>query len=498
MNNDIDPATLNSTETIETQNAGMKTISYVSAPAGSGKTFGLIQHAIAEIQTGKKILIAQPTKALIRQTELQLRAADPTATVTAIFQREQNQRVVLDVQSHIENAIPGDGEILLITHETLKRLNNANRKFWDLYVDEIPGVFNRTQLNIAKTHQHVTPYLAANELVPGITRLTVGQAARVDELIANETEDQNIATFKELLSFVRDPNRLVCITTDSYDDLLNNPETHGRMNFFSILTDDFVSGFGNVTFMGANAEATEMLTLWNAMLNVKFVPHPVLSKAIRYEQHDNGHRLKIGYLFDRWTKGAVDTGVEGDRALDHIQKFINRYMDDRRFIWQANAHVSDKLFDPWSRLPHHAHGLNEDSFMSSHNVVLLSALNHSDASYTFLKLIGVEREAADTMLHYQSDYQAMMRCSLRDPKAIAPVEVIVATKGSAEWLANLFPGCSVGALEHQITPPKKRGPVRKAKTLSGADNVHNSRERKKASEAAARGEVYVPKLRTLS
>lgn len=455
----------------------MRTISYVSAPAGSGKTFRLVEHAIAEAKAHKKILIAQPTKALIKQTAKQLRTLDPAATITTIYGVNERQRVVFDVQTHMDKADPYQGEILLITHVTLKRLNKDKRKFWDLYVDEIPKVFERTTLQIAKTHQLVTPFLATEELVPGITVLTAGQGARIEELIANPTGDQNIATFNGLLSFVRDPNWLVCVTSGSYDDLLTNPATVGHMNFFSILTDDFVAGFNDVTFMGANADATEMLIIWNALLRVQFVPHPVLSAQLRYSTHENGHRLTIKYLFERWSKEYAKTGDEGDTAIDRVAREIKPYMDGRRFIWQANDKVKDTLFDPWTRLPHHAFGLNDDIFMSTHNVVLLSALNHSDPALTFLSLIGVSREKADTMLHYQSDYQAMMRCSLRDLNAIAPVEVIVSTKASAEWLSNLFPGCSVSALEHSIPSAPKTGRPKKPNAVPVAERVRQHRLR---------------------
>lgn len=457
----------------------MKTISYVSAPAGSGKTYGLVEHAIAEAKAHKKIIIAQPSKRLIQQTEKQIRAGDPAAVVTSIFSRTDYDRTVQRVHDHLERADPHQGEILLITHVALKLMNKAHRKFWDLYVDEIPSVFDRINLKIAKTHEHVTPFLTVSELVPGITVLTVGEAARVDELIANATDDQNIASFTELLNAIRDPNQIVCVTADRYNDLLTNPNTTGDMDFFTILTDDFVDGFASVTFMGANAEASEMLIIWDKLLNIQFVQHPILAAKLRYVEHENGHRLTIKYLFEKWSKSYSNAGHEGDKTLDKLARVITPYMDGRRFIWQANAKVRDTLFDPYSRLPHQAHGLNEDAFSKTHNVVLLSALNHSDPAYTFLALIGVDRATADTMVQYQSDYQTMMRCSLRERTATAPVEVIVTTRASAEWIAERFPECMVEALDHDIAEGASRGRKKKEKALTSTERSRLRRAREK-------------------
>lgn len=474
----------------------MRTISYVSAPAGSGKTYGLAHHSVSEAKAHRKVLIAQPTKRLIRQTAQQIRAIDPSISVTAIYGKNPHDYPVRKVHDHIENAAANNGEVLLITHETLKRLNKANRRFWHLYVDEIPGVFNPITLKIALTHEHVTPYLEESELVPGISVITAKETARIEELIANPTGDQNIASFNRLLTAVLDPNQLVCIRTESYRDLLTNPFTTGHMDFFSILTVGFVDGFADVTFMGAHAEHSELVAIWSKMLPVTFAQHPALSKSLRYSVHENGHRLKLTYLFDQWSKSYSQTTDDEGTVLDRVRAAITPYMDGRRFLWQVNSEIGDAFFDPRDKLPHKTEGLHEDTFTSRHNVVLLSALNRSDADYKFLELLGIDRTLADITLGYQSDYQTMMRCSLRDPDAIAPVEVVVPTKGSAEWIAGHFPGCTVTQLEHGLSGPKPRGRPKKPNTLLNKDRKHNSLERKKAREAAARGEVYVPKLRT--
>jgi hypothetical protein len=371
----------------------MKTIQYVSAPAGSGKTYSLAHHAAAEVKAHKKVLIAQPTKRLIRQTARQIRAVDPTANIkiTTIYGEDYAyEAVAARVQTHIDQAAPNNGEILL----------NA----------------------------------------------------------------------------VLDPDQLVCVRSDSYTDLLTNPTTLGHMDFFAILTDPFVDGFNEVTLMGANAEHSELMVLWQKILpNVEFTSHPILTANLRYATHTNGHRLTISYLFDKWSKRYAESGPEDETILKRTGAIVEGYMDGRSFLWQANKNVSDGLFDPKMRLPHRVEGLDDTNFTAVHNVVLLSALNRSNADYAFLALLGVDNHIADITLGYQSDYQTIMRCSLRDPKAIAPVEVIVASKKSADWLAQHFPGCTVKAIDHSISGPQARGRPTKP---SAGNSTERSRKRR--------------------
>jgi len=85
-------------------------IHYVSAPAGSGKTFQLEQLSAKLVASeNRKILIAQPTQHLIRQTAVNLRQANPGIAVKTIYSNPTHDAVLPRIEAHMANADPAKG-----------------------------------------------------------------------------------------------------------------------------------------------------------------------------------------------------------------------------------------------------------------------------------------------------------------------------------------------------------------------------------------------------
>lgn len=106
-------------------------IQYVSAPAGSGKTHQLQRLAAKLVSSeNRKVLIAQPTKQLIAQTAEAIRQANPNINVHTIFSLGDGSAVLPRIEQHMREADKSVGQVLLITHEALKRLPNAYRVHW--------------------------------------------------------------------------------------------------------------------------------------------------------------------------------------------------------------------------------------------------------------------------------------------------------------------------------------------------------------------------------
>ncbi len=276
-------------------------IHYVSAPAGSGKTFQLAKFATTLVASqNRKIIIAQPTKKLIGQTAGQIRNANPSVAVHSIFSHGDGDAVTPRIVNHMANADPSAGQILLITHEALKRLPNAHRVHWDLFVDEIPAVFESIPLKVAKTHQYLTDHLELEDVAVGISAVKIAsqKADDIDKLKLNKTEDELLGRFGEIATHLLDESRTVMVETAAYNSLLNGTRSKGEVNFFSMLDASFVDDYASVTLLGANATETELFILWESLCNVRFERHPILSKGLRYQQHQNGHRLAVHYLFE--------------------------------------------------------------------------------------------------------------------------------------------------------------------------------------------------------
>jgi len=350
--------------------------------------------------------------------------------------------------------------VLLITHESLRRLPGGNRKFWGLVVDEIPGVFVHLPLRIRHTHDIATQHLGTEVLVTGITVLTAAHPQSIDDLIGEAKNDENYETFLQLLRAVRDEKQIVCVETTRWSDLLTGNALTGQSDFFLIQTPDYLDGFAGVTLMGANADHSELVVLWKKLFNIEFKPHPSLSGLLRYHRHENGHRLTLYYCFERWSKiysQSITAETGEDTVLERLNFQLVKFFDTSPFLWQANKDVEDDFFEDAKRLPHVPHGLDEPDYMKVHNVALLSAVNRETPAFKFLGLLGLDDSTITATLAYQNEYQAMMRCSLRDPAATHPVNVVVMTQGSAEWIAERFPGCTIKAFDSGLSGPRKRG-----------------------------------------
>lgn len=463
----------------------------VSAPAGSGKTYALVEHAIALAQNGQKVLIAQPSKALIDQTERDIRAKANGLTLNKIVSSGSATRssVVTKVLDTMKASQPGAGEILLISQQALGRLPNAYRQFWTLFVDEVPGAFQRHEMNIAKSHKYITEHLTLGEAITGqIMVVEPHDVGALRELAANKSSDRALALFKLLTDDILNEDKVVCVNADAYASLVSDDGKRKSLDFLSFQRSEYVKGFASVTVLGANFDETELYKIWEKLDNITWKPHPVITSNLRYQTHTNGSRLTIKYVIDgNWSQNHAAKLLNDKTVLDSVCAVMEAELG-QEFLWQANK-KHDYLFEYGDRLPQVAHGINRHSYQNKHGVALVKAINHSSGPAAFLKEIGLTQEELKVTLQYQNEYQAMMRCSLRNPQATEPVTVCVVSEGSARWIAKHFPGCTVEKLVSDIPEPRSPGqPAERER--STAERVWDSRENKKVRDAAARGEVY--------
>ncbi|BDD68228.1 hypothetical protein Sj15T_32490 [Sphingobium sp. TA15] len=476
-------------------------IHYVSAPAGSGKTYQLEQLA-AKLATSEnhKILIAQPTRHLIRQTAANLRRANPALAVKSILSSSNGDAVTPRIEAHMANAGKGKGQVLLISHEALKRLPPAHRAHWDLFVDEIPSVFECLALKIVKTHAHLTDHIELEDLGRGISavKISPGHRGAVEILLRNESKDELLERFGPISNHLLDDSRTVMVETACYQALLDGTKREGEINFFSILGPEFVQDFNSVTLMGANARETELFALWGIRRDIDFVPHPLLTKGLRYHEHQNGDRLTVHYLFEReWSisRSQTENDDTGMTLLEEVGDYIQRFFAGQRFLWVANKSADMMMFDRNDRLPAVSHGLNEPHFIACHAVASTIALVHNHASAKFLAMLGLTDSQIRTVICYQSEYQAIMRCSLRDPDAIAPVIIIVPSRASAEWIAGKFAGAAVSKLSTGLDwEVGKVGRPKAVRAMTNAERVRKHRAAKKGGGGLTTSERRVGRL----
>ena len=93
--------------------------------------------------------------------------------------------------------------------------------------------------------------------------------------------------------------------------------------------------------------------------------------------------------------------------------------------------------------------------------------------------MGVDSDAVHTANYRYTVYQALMRCSARNPKDHHPKNIVVMDRATADWLALLFPGatvCAMAGLPAQL-PIGKPGRTKTHKNSAARVNACRANER---------------------
>ena len=253
---------------------------------------------------------------------------------------------------------------------------------------------------------------------------------------------------------------------------------------YSLLKPSLFSGFKHVVVASACMPDTMFYRLFTAQgIDLKPVGSR-LTKDLRYLKHEHGDRITILYAAEEaWSKRYRDKQIEGEDAtvLDRVRQAVGTLVGAEPFIWMGNTDVPDDFFAQIGadRLPNTPHGLN--SFQGHHNVVVLSALNPPPAHFHFMDGQGISGEEVRTAHYRTAVYQAVMRCSIRNPEDATPKRVVVMDRETAEWLADLFPGAAVEPLPCMGVMPRKgkAGRPRQHASNAAKAKAHRDGEKRK-------------------
>jgi hypothetical protein len=112
-------------------------------------------------------------------------------------------------------------------------------------------------------------------------------------------------------------------------------------------------------------------------------------------------------------------------------------------------------------------------------------LNPPPAHFAFLDALGFDSRAVKAANYWQTCYQAAMRISLRNPDDVNPKTVIVMDRATADWMATMFPGCTVAPLGGIDDLPVKGKPGRPRQHGDDAERKRAHRDRFKLELQAA-------------
>ena len=326
----------------------------------------------------------------------------------------------------------------------------------------------------------------------------------LDKIARNRHGDEVLALFGDMAHRVTSDPWSVHALQSSYESLVAGDKENGSLITYSLLKPSIVEQFGSTIIASACFEDTMLSQLWKGQ-GVEMKPITGgIRNHLRYERHQNGDRIIIAYVGDEdWSKTQRDRKVEVDGSTVQVKQrlvgLIGDVMGDQPFAWMGNKDLPDDLFGHLpgaERLPNSPYGLN--SFQHLHQVVVLSALNPPPTHFAFMETRGVNGEEVRTAHYRTAVYQAVMRISIRNPACDESKLVVVMDRATAYWLADLFPGAKVEALEGLGVALAKGKPGRPRVHQTSAERKRAYRERQKEAFYADLMAINGPGLEALS
>lgn len=447
-------------------------IHYISALAGAGKTYAMLQEAHALALNGENVLFLQPTKELCNQSLRDLKGFPPVDY--KVIHGDTVEGPVGELSKFSIEGFPSGG-IAFSTHEAFLRTKFfAGKVPWLLIIDEEIKPIIPFQSQVAQTHHHITKYVNLQSMEGVYRRGFVTSDTELRALAEGRIGDDAVS---EKLGPLAN-----CLLSSHWDTFFHGEQFQklvsgsGRaMTTFSILKPSLVKGFTSVTIAGAFFEETLLYKLWSKQ-GVKFVKSP-LQGGLEDSQHENSSLITIyDAIDDDWS--STLRKKENGRIFNEIVKSIKKgtQQGGKGLLWAANECVPDTLFQPENRLPHSPHGLN--NYQHFDDVAFLSARLPTPAQFKFLEEQGIASEEVRTWSYYHSIYQAVLRGSIRDPKNRNPKRIFVVDRGAREWLRKPFPKAICGRLKSSIgNAPLKGKPGRKGTGATGAERTAACRQR---------------------
>lgn len=478
-------------------------ITYLNALAGAGKTRALVQYAHKMAAIGEAVLFVQPSKLLIEATfKTEVVALQPRYSVAAIHSGNTEQ-VVRQIVAHMNAAAIGTGQVLFVTHEAFLRLPEFDRKrHWRLIFDEVPGVDLFEAINVPDTHSIITDAIEIRQHDAAYGQLLPQEDRAIRRIAYNPRDDKVWSLFSGLAHRIASPHWQVFSLQSNYHALLRQEQDSHQLVTHSLLQPSIFRNFKDVIIASALFEESCLYQLW-ARQGVEFQQaDDQITTGLRYRQHHNGELIAINYvtaedwsktLRDRQLKPIAESRDDRHRSLrDELPKLIRAALGENAFAWLGNKDIDDDYFGPCKavRLPNSPHGLN--SFQNLHHVVAISALNPPPAHFRFMETRGIDARALRTSHYRSAVYQAAMRISIRNPGDRNPKSITVMDNSTAVWLADLFPGAKVQALEGLTLTIAKSRPGRPKRYASNADRMQAYRDRQRTRKERLTEDIGLP------
>ncbi len=433
-------------------------ISYVSAPCGSGKTHVACE-AIRDIYLPNgNVLYVLPTIELIDElaTRLNGLGIEPTIITSDTIPKGSRDHkgkpisVVGEIIRFIKGA-PDFGKVLLITWRAFERLVYFNRREnWQIFIDEPPAVDCFFAYDLPRNYRFILDEV--DVLYSGINGVSIVTARDPNHLrgIIEDRIDTVDDEFCEFYGLLLSSSHEIFVDTQAWNEFVEGVTSEkgdddeddkpiGSVHFVAMLSTKL---FRDSIILGANFETSLLFKWFSRRYTTTIRKHEALTSKLRYMEYDFKERMTIYYVLehDNWSKTFRNKlGKDGRTHGEYFDDVAIHLYKNQPFAYVVNEdHCLDK-FDSQpnaTRLPTISHGLNK--YEHFHNICIAAALNRTPQHSRLLAKLGLSPEEQREALAYEIYHQDIMRTSLRCPDSNDHVRVLVPDKKMAIYLARLF------------------------------------------------------------
>ena len=419
-----------------------------SRRAGGGKTTAIIQQTSKRALIGRKCLIVQPTTDLIDETFATIKHQHPQVSAHRFHSNDgSDQNVISRLVSYLKNADLG-GVVVLITHSTFIKIPFFYRPDrWDVYLDETLNAFDYFGATLTNIHNIVTDHFKVTERSGNYGRLEPTDLERLREIASNIGQDEVFMKVQGLASRLVSPYYDSYVMHETHDKLIKRRNQTGKLCIYSVLSPRIMDGFASVTVAAARFEETFLYHWWERE-GVRWDRLKSEGSEVQDLKHPRNDTIDIYYGYDRKysKKTRNDLGcpktnplIVATKELMGSKEFVRVENNDVKLMSLLNQVAGSHLIKGVS------HGLNK--FRHIHHAVVITANNPSSDAGSFLddfcKFTLNDQFRAFTN---HAVYQSICRTSIRDDERDNPKTWVVASKGTADWLNDLFPGSRVHSL----------------------------------------------------
>ncbi|EPJ5163425.1 hypothetical protein [Pseudomonas aeruginosa] len=446
-----------------------RTINIAEALPGAGKSTKFI-NTLPNFIPGKHIVYAMPTNALIKELAQDIKTK--AGIIPTVITSDTTDHVVANIEKALaSNQFP----LLMVTHESLRRVDARLLAGWELVMDEVPSVSDcwSHQFDSISYLSSLERYLTVDEnkkatlklehvaLVESMIKAKEGSAlsssalevlkAMITPKCSVEVEKQS-SKGKRLVRIVRYRDYLPAFTyANSVHILANNVRdtllgAHARSQGFtfteSVFTPNF-DGYGKRVelhpFLKGRYSKTQSLMQRNGEALIKWSDETQLASWLDGVTAMIGDDESLAFMHD-WVEYAFTENVT---KLPIDSRGINGYQDRTIAICLQHGNVSP------------------DDALSFHSLS---------------EMLGVPvpeiRKAIEFERFYESTLQAVARTSLRDRDSTAPVVLFVQNMEMAKYLQDKLGRLATINTELCMTPwEKQKSEKKKAKAMLQAEAI---------------------------